>query len=186
VVKAKTAALGETETVPIDQVRPYWRNPRKVTDEAVNAVVESIKSFGFQQPIVVDGEFVIIVGHTRYQACRRLGYPEVEVLVASDLTPQQARQYRLVDNKAGELSTWDFEKLVEELAALDQSVTELWFPEITDEDANRFLEPAPVDGGADTTPAPEPGLAEFVCPHCFHSWTATITIEAVTEGRIGA
>ena len=71
-------------------VRPYDQNPRR-NDSAVDAVANSIKEYGFRQPIVVDGEGVIVVGHTRWKAAQKLGMSEVPVHVAKDLTPEQAR-----------------------------------------------------------------------------------------------
>src|SRR5438874_3722223 len=102
---------------PIASVRPYDQNPR-INDPAVDAVVASIKEFGFRQPIVVDEQGVIIVGHTRYKAALKLGMTEVPVHVAVGLSPEQARAYRIADNQTNRLSEWDFDKLPLELLVL--------------------------------------------------------------------
>ena len=102
----------------LDQIRPYENNPRK-NDEAVDKVAASIREFGFKQPIVVDCEGVIIAGHTRYRAAKKLGLDEVPVLVADDLSPEQVRAYRLADNKTAEFSGWDFDLLDQELFEID-------------------------------------------------------------------
>lgn len=103
----------------LDEIRPYENNPR-VNDGAVGAVAESIREFGFQQPIVVDRDGVIIAGHTRYKAAQKLGLTEVPVVVAGNLTDEQVRAYRLADNKTGELAEWDFSALEEELAGIGE------------------------------------------------------------------
>src|SRR6516225_9625570 len=91
----------------IARIRPYENNPR-VNDAAVDAVAASIKAFGFRQPIVVDQEGVIIVGHTRYKAALKLGLEEVPVHVAVGLSPAQAKAYRLADNQTATFSAWVF------------------------------------------------------------------------------
>ena len=98
----------------LEEIKPYENNPRH-NDGAVKAVAESIRNFGFNQPIVVDKNNVIIVGHTRWKAAKQLGLQEVPVLKADNLTDEQANAYRLADNKTGELAEWNFEKLEEEL-----------------------------------------------------------------------
>ena len=103
------------QEVAVDAVTPYDKNPRKIPQEAIDRVAASIKEFGFKQPIVVDKDMVIIVGHTRLLAAKKLGYETVPVLVASDLSPEKARAYRLADNKTNELTDWDFDTLQEEL-----------------------------------------------------------------------
>ena len=103
--------------VAVDAVTPYEKNPRKIPQEAIDRVAASIKEFGFKQPIVVDKDMVIIVGHTRLLAAKKLGYETVPVLVASDLSPEKARAYRLADNKTNELTSWDDELLMQELEA---------------------------------------------------------------------
>lgn len=92
--------------LPITSVKPYQNNPRNNKD-AIDKVADSIKAFGWQQPIVVDGNNIIIVGHTRYQAAQKLGLSTVPVLVASDLSPEQVKAYRIADNKVGEIAEWD-------------------------------------------------------------------------------
>jgi len=103
----------------IDGIKPYERNPR-LNDNAVDAVAASLQEFGFKQPIVVDSNGVIIVGHTRWKAARKLGLAKVPVHVAKDLTPEQVKAYRIADNKTGELAGWDFDILPIELAELQQ------------------------------------------------------------------
>ena len=105
------------QEVAVDAVTPYEKNPRKIPQEAIDKVAASIKEFGFKQPIVVDKDMVIIVGHTRLLAAKKLGYETVPVLVASDLSPEKARAYRLADNKTNELTSWDDELLMQELEA---------------------------------------------------------------------
>ena len=104
--------------VGIDTIKPYEKNPRD-NSESIPKVAESIKEFGFLQPIVCDGDGVILAGHTRYAASKKLGYTEVPVLFAKGLTEEQARAYRLADNKVSESSRWDDGFLMEELNALE-------------------------------------------------------------------
>ncbi|MCF0223807.1 MAG: ParB N-terminal domain-containing protein [Fibrobacter sp.] len=106
--------------VEIGKVKPYERNPRN-NKEAVEKVANSIKEFGFKQPIVVDSENVIIAGHTRLLAAKKLGMDKVPVVFANDLTPEQVRMYRLADNKVAEFSEWDIDLLKAELQSLDGS-----------------------------------------------------------------
>ena len=84
---------------------PYEKNPRK-NDDAVKYVAESIQQFGFKVPIVIDTNGVIIAGHTRYKASKKLGLKEVPCIIADDLTEEQIKAYRLADNKVSELSEW--------------------------------------------------------------------------------
>lgn len=107
------------EELSVDVLKPYENNPR-VNDEAVPKVAASIRDFGWQQPIVIDKENVIVAGHTRFLAALSLKYKHVPCVRASKLTPEQIRAYRLVDNKTNELATWDDMKLDEELDALPQ------------------------------------------------------------------
>ena len=105
--------------IPIEEIQPYINNPR-INEDAVPGVAASIKAYGFQQPIVVDKNMVIISGHTRYKAAKLLGYSLVPVAIADDLTPEEARAYRLADNKTAEFAAWDTEKLAEELTELNK------------------------------------------------------------------
>jgi site-specific DNA-methyltransferase (adenine-specific) len=92
-----------------DSLIPYANNPR-LNDNAVDAVAASIKEFGFKVPIVVDGENVIINGHTWLKAAHKLGLKQVPVIVADDLTPEQVKAFRLADNKTSEFAEWDMDK----------------------------------------------------------------------------
>lgn len=104
----------KVQNVSIDKIKPYENNPRD-NEAGVDAVANSIKEFGWQQPIVVDKDNVIIVGHTRYKAAKKLGMKEVPVVIASNLSDEQVRAYRLADNKTGELTDWNDDLLNEEL-----------------------------------------------------------------------
>ena len=105
------------ELKPVESLKPYDKNPRK-NDSAVDAVIKSITEFGWRQPIVVDGDGVIVVGHTRWKAAQRLGLAQVPVHVATDLSPEKARAYRLADNQTASIAEWDMELLPVELSAL--------------------------------------------------------------------
>lgn len=109
--------MNEVQYVDVDDIIPYENNPRD-NDAAVDAVAASIDEFGFQQPLVCDKDMVLVVGHTRLKAAKRLGYAQVPVVVASELTDEQIRAYRLADNKTAERATWDFELLSDELEAI--------------------------------------------------------------------
>lgn len=98
----------------LTDIKPYEKNPRK-NDDAVQYVAESIKQFGFKVPIVIDKDGVIVAGHTRYKAAKKLNLSTVPCVVADDLTEEQIRAYRLADNKVSEKSAWDFDLLFPEL-----------------------------------------------------------------------
>ena len=117
----------KVQNVSIQNVKPYAKNPRK-NDDGVDAVANSIKEFGWQQPIVVDKDNVIIVGHTRYKAAKKLGMKQVPVVVADELTDEQVKAYRLADNKTGELTGWDDDLLNDELdGILDIDMSDFGF-----------------------------------------------------------
>ncbi len=137
----------------IGEVTPYEKNPR-VNDDAVDAVVASLAEYGWQQPIVVDADGVIIVGHTRLLAAMKLEMPEVPVHVADDLTPEQVRAYRIADNATGDLAKWDYEKLtveIEELKSSDYEISVLGF-----DDAMLADILGTDDGQTDPDKVPEP------------------------------
>ena len=107
------------ELKSVDEIRPYEKNPR-INDGAVDAVVNSIREFGFRQPIVVDNDGVIIVGHTRWKAAKKMGLEKAPVHVATDLSPEQIKAYRIADNKTDEIADWDYELLPIELSELQE------------------------------------------------------------------
>lgn len=125
----------QVQSMKISEVKPYDKNPRK-NDDGVEAVANSIKEFGWQQPIVVDKDNVIIVGHTRYKAAKKLGMDKVPVVVADSLSPEQVKAYRLADNKTGELTDWDMGLLDDELADIaDIDMSDFGFNlDISDDD----------------------------------------------------
>lgn len=110
----------KVEMIKVTDIKPYEKNPR-YNDNAVNAVAKSIQEFGFKTPIVVDKNNVIICGHTRWKASKLLGLEEVPVIKANDLSDAKAKAYRIADNKTAELSSWDYDKLQEELRTIDSS-----------------------------------------------------------------
>jgi ParB-like chromosome segregation protein Spo0J len=107
------------EMRPIGQVRPYENNPR-LNAAAVDAVVASIREFGWHQPLVVDADGILVVGHTRYVAAQKMGLTEVPVHVATDLTPAQAKAYRIADNQTATIAQWDYALLPAELTGLQE------------------------------------------------------------------
>src|SRR5690242_14379762 len=106
------------ESWPIDRPIEYARNARMITTAAVDKVATSIQAFGFRQPIVVAKDHVIIVGHVRLRAAKKLGMTHVPVHVAANLTPAQVRAYRLMDNRSHEEVEWDLQRLGAELLEL--------------------------------------------------------------------
>lgn len=140
-------------------ITPYENNPRN-NEEAVEKVANSIKEFGFNQPIVVDKDNVIIVGHTRYLAAHELGLTEAPVIVSGNLSDEQARAYRLADNKTGELAGWDFEKLALELEQIeDINMSDFGFVEGSDLDIND-------DDFLSDNQIKEKEPKKVTCPHC--------------------
>lgn len=109
----------EIKEVPVTDVKPYTGNPRVISDSAVNSVSDSIKSFGWQQPIVVDGDYVIIAGHTRFLAAKKLGMKTVPIKISDNLTTDQIKAFRILDNKLNELTTWDDGLLEAEMALIE-------------------------------------------------------------------
>ena len=115
----------------VNDLVPYENNPRK-NDDAVEKVALSISAFGFKVPIVIDANNVIVTGHTRLKAAKKLGLKTVPCIKADDLTEEQIKAFRLADNKVSEFSEWDEEKLMKELEALgdiDMSLYGFEFPE---------------------------------------------------------
>ena len=138
--------------ISISLLREYDNNPRN-NDGAVDAVAASIRDFGFKVPIVIDADNVIIAGHTRVKAARKLGLKSVPCIIADDLTPEQIRAFRLADNKTAELAVWDFDKLNEELAAIDMDMSVFGFDMLEFEEEKKVVEDEvpEVDQDADVT-----------------------------------
>lgn len=158
----------KVKNLAIDKLVPYENNPR-INDGAVDYVANSIKKFGFQVPIVIDKDNVIVAGHTRYKAAQKLGLTEVPVVVADNLTPKQIKAFRLADNKTAEKASWDFEKLTDEIEGLDlEELTEIGFGEFELDvlkNGNDFDEEALNDLFTDA-PEKEKEPKKVQCPHC--------------------
>lgn len=141
----------------LDELQPYENNPRK-NDNAVPYVAESIKRYGFKNPIIIDKDGVIVAGHTRYLASIELGLDIVPCIIADDLTEEQIKEFRLVDNKTSEFAGWDFTMLESELQELDFDF-DFQFPEVSDIDIDSLFE--------DKEPEEKEEKRETIkCPHC--------------------
>ena len=143
---------------PIDKPIPYARNARKISDKAVDKVAASIKEFGFRQPIVVDRDNVIIVGHARLLAAKKLGLSQVPVHVAENLTPAQVKSYRLMDNRSHEEADWDLELLGPEISELKDLGVDLSLTGFDTSEIDRLLLSSDDDEKANATP-PLPEVA---------------------------
>jgi len=142
------------ETLPIDAVHEYDRNPRTINDAAIDAVAKSIEAFGFKVPILVDADGVIIAGHTRLRAARKLGLKEVPTIRADDLTPEQVKALRIADNKVATLTSWDMELLPLELADLKGVDFDLALLGFSAEDLSAIMAPAGSEGLTDPDDVP--------------------------------
>ncbi len=109
----------EIVMLPIDSIIPYWRNPR-INDATANALVDAIKAFGFNVPLVVDKQNVVVKGHARLKAARMLGMEAVPC-IRTDATDKQNKLDRIADNKIQELSQWDNVKLEQEMVVLENT-----------------------------------------------------------------
>ena len=147
----------QVKDVAIERVIPYARNPRR-NEAAVDKVVASIAEFGWRQPIVVDTDMVIVAGHTRFEAARRLGLAKVPVHVAEGLTPAQVRAYRLMDNRSAQEAVWDDELLALELRDLGLEDLDLALTGFDEDEIENLLAGVPeeADGLTDDDAVPEP------------------------------
>jgi site-specific DNA-methyltransferase (adenine-specific) len=135
------------QQIPLTLIKPYWRNPRDNAG-AVDAVKTSIMEFGVNQPLVLDKDNVIVVGHTRYKALMELGHEKAPCVVLTGLDPARVKAYRIADNKTNELAEWDIAKLVPELREISDAVDmEAFF---TDGELEKLLADA---GGLDVAGA---------------------------------
>lgn len=148
----------EIKYIPIDGIKPYKNNPR-LNEDAIPYVMNSIKEFGFKNPIILDKNNVIVAGHTRLESAKRLDMKEVPVIYADDLTEEQVKAFRLADNKVSEKSMWDYTKLDEELdSILDIDMSMFDFENIEETNLDDFFE------DNDNKKEKESKLIE--CPHC--------------------
>ena len=138
---------------PTDKPIPYARNARKVSERAIDKVAASLKEFGWRAPIVVDKHGVIVCGHTRLLAAKKLGLKEVPVHVADNLTPAQVKAYRLMDNRSHEETDWDLELLGPELEELAELDFDLDLTGFDPHEIDSFLADPDIDDRANAVPA---------------------------------
>ena len=156
------------EYIDIEKLIPYINNPR-INDKAVDVVAASIKEFGFKNPILIDRENVIIAGHTRLKAAKKLGLKEVPVIRVEDLTENQIKAFRIADNKTTEFAEWDMELLELELEELEDMFTGFSEEEkeaifsASDVDIDNFFEDAEETS---KEKGEEKEEEEIQCPHC--------------------
>src|SRR5262245_31930279 len=139
----------------VADIKLYPHNPRH-NDHAVEAVAASIREFGFRQPLVLDEDSVIVVGATRYKAALLLGLDEVPVHVATGLTAERIKAYRITDNKTGEIADWDYERLVQEIVQLQQADFDLNLMGFSPQELQDLLHTEVEAGLSDPDDIPQP------------------------------
>lgn len=177
---AKTRKDGnmQVELWDIARVKEYERNPR-CNEGAVDAVAKSIREFGFKVPVIVDAGGVLIAGHTRLKAARKLGMKQVPVIRADDLTPEQVQAFRIADNQTASIATWDYQLLPLELKDLQAADFDLDLLGFGADELARLLAPPGTEGLTDPDDVPDPPEepvtqpgdlwllgAYTTCPHC--------------------
>lgn len=154
----------QIETLLLKDLIPYANNPRK-NKVSIDAVIESIKLFGYTQPILIDNRNVIVAGHSRYQACRKLKIKEVPCIRLTDLSEDQLKAYRIVDNSTGDIAGWDYEKLQIEFDGLEDFNFELMG--LTEQEMFKCtLTDFEDDEELNLTERKLGNKSKKVCPHC--------------------
>ena len=148
----------ELVKVKLSEIKPYEKNPRK-NDKAATEVAKSIAQCGYCNPIIVDEDMVILAGHTRLKALRKLGWKECDVIIREGLTEEEKRKYRLYDNKTGELATWDYNLLIQEMEGLDFSAFDIDFGFPSEEEEGYEPQEEGNVGG-------ESQKYDYECPEC--------------------
>ena len=115
----------EVRKIKIEEIKEYENNPVIHSKEQINKLAQIIEKYGFRQPIVIDKNFIIVAGHGRLQAVKKLGYKEIDCVVADDLSKEEIKAYRLADNKIKELSSWNEDLLKIELLDLESMNLEI-------------------------------------------------------------
>ena len=155
--------------IEVKKLIPYVRNQKKHTEEQIKKIMSSIKEFGFKQPVIVDKENVIVVGHGRVLASERLGIEKVPCVVADDLTEAQIKAYRIADNKLNE-SEWDMEMLavdIQEIIDLGLEAELTGFESEDIEDLLKEKENINLDDFFEENTKPkEKEKKVLICPHC--------------------
>lgn len=154
--------------VRISQIIPYENNPRD-NEKAVEYVMESITNFGFKVPIILDENNVIICGHARHKAAQRLNMELIPCIIATDLTQEQIRAFRIADNKVSEKSKWDEVLLKEEIQALEALNFDVLSIGFDDWEIEQMLNPVTLEGLEDffvTKDAEQSSKKKIMCPFC--------------------
>ena len=164
----------QVEILKISELKPYEKNPR-INDEAIEKVAQSIQDFGFNVPILLDEDKSIVAGHTRYEAAKSLGIKEVPCIILTDLDEDKIAQYRIIDNKTAELSSWNFDKLFSELDQIvdvDMSIYQFdtgTDPEEEDEESDEVTGNL-YDGCEIELDAYDEEAFDIECPYCGFRW----------------
>nr|DAI44233.1 MAG TPA: ParB protein [Caudoviricetes sp.] len=178
--------------IKLSKIQPYWRNPRDNNDEAVQKVMESIETYGYQVPIIVDKDNVIIAGHTRFKALQRLNsdkdgklYKSFDTIavIVSEMDKKKAKEFRVVDNKTSEYSNWDIDNLTLELKEfIDPLTVQSFFPEINLEAGFKDLDFEITDEQVEKkekeleeqfekkSEERQDATLEIMCPHCLETF----------------
>lgn len=148
----------EIVNVSIDDLIPYENNPRN-NERAIEKVANSISEFGFKVPIIIDKDNVIVCGHTRYLAAKQLKMAQIPCIMANDLTEEQIKAFRLVDNKTSEFASWDYDMLSKELSELNIDMTDFGFIEDQEINIDDFFVES-------YTSSKEKSKDTITCPYC--------------------
>lgn len=149
----------EIVNLKLEEIKPYENNPR-FNEKAVEKVANSIQEFGFKVPIIVDSNYTIVAGHTRYKASLKLGYTSVPCIVANDLSEKQIKAFRIAENRVSEEAKWDYDLLSEELSDLDDFFTGFDLEELN-------IDWAKVEELTEENYV-EPPKEMLQCPQCHH------------------
>jgi len=155
----------------IDEIRPYKDNPR-VNKDAITVVKNSLSKFGWQQPLVLDKNNEIVVGHTRYYAAIELGMKKIPCLIADDLNDEKIKAYRIMDNKSSEYASWNYGLLTKEMQdILESGGLDLTFTGFSNNEIDNMIDDINVELEDESSVARMDELNLITCPDCGHKFS---------------
>jgi len=155
----KVAELGTAAPMSVNDIKPYEKNPRKIPDRAIEIVAESLKRFGWQQPLIVDKNHVLVAGHTRLLAAQRVGVEIVPVIIADKLTEDEIKAFRIADNRTHDFTSWDYPELISELDSLPEGFADVLALEDWQSIIDKFEEEFDIDVPDDVRADAEGGFS---------------------------